>query len=301
MTSKHIAVALAVSLGVVLGCLPGLRAGEAEARSPELLALSPSICLALLMKDNTPIPLDCYSMYSSLSLRNVAALVSPNSVPPFKPDDFAGIDLDANQMHQQDGQLFILAFVSDDEPVTFTTSKGMFDSTALWGDEGRQWVCDTQDEDCDGNGVRGDGVVVAWLWPCQDGNPVAGTCLQQSKLGPGTDTVQQGTYKTTLDFTVVGEPNKIELVAAENTIQTGLDADTCPEETETKGFVNAVAVPEKTVFLARARQRRHRGNGRLCRLEDGSLAQRHRRDRSDAHARPRRSWNRHRKRHLWHG
>jgi hypothetical protein len=81
---------------------------------------------------------------------------------------------------------------------------------------------------------------------------VARTCLQKSKLGTGTVTVQQGAYKATLDFTVVGEPDKIELVPAEKTIQTGLDAKTCPKETETKGFVNAVALPEKTVFLARA-------------------------------------------------
>jgi hypothetical protein len=191
-------------------------------------------------------------MYSSLSLRNVAALVSPNSVPPFKPDDFAGIDLDANQMHQQDGQLFILAFVSDDEPVTFTTSKGMFDSTALWGDEGWQWVCDTQDEDCDGNGVRGDGVVVAWLWPCESGNPAGGTCTERSKPGPGTVTVTQGGRKMTLDFTVVGEPDDLQLVAVEDTIQTGLDPDACPQETTVAGFAQALGLPEKTVIFARA-------------------------------------------------
>ena len=79
------------------------------------------------MKDNISPPLDCYSMDDALSLQSVAALATPNSVPPFKPDDFAAIDLDANQMHKEDGQLFILAFVNNDEPVTFKTSEGMFD------------------------------------------------------------------------------------------------------------------------------------------------------------------------------
>ena len=251
MTSRHIAVAVAVSLGVVLGGLPGLRAGEeAGARSPELLALSPSICLALLMKDT--VPLDCYWMYSSLSLRNVAALVNPDSVPPFKPNDFAGIDSDANQMHNEDGQLFILAFVSNDEPVTFETSKGMFDQTSLWGDEGYKWVCDSQDEDCDGNGVRDDGVVVAWLWPCESGNPAAGTCPQRSKPGPGTVTVRQGGRKMSLDFTVVGEPHDVEVAAVEDTIQTGLDPGTCPQEKTVAKFAGALGLPEKTMVFARA-------------------------------------------------
>ena len=253
MTSKHVAVAVAVSvsLGVVLGGLPGLRAGgEAEARSPELLALSPSICLALLMEDT--IPLDCYSMNLPLSLQNVAALANPDSTPPLKPDDFAAIDLDANQMHKQDGQLFILAFVSNDSPVTFETSVGMFDQTSLWGDEGEKWVCDSQDEDCDGDGVRGDGVVVAWLWPCESGNPAAGTCTERSKPGPGTVTVRQGGRETSLDFTVVGEPDDVQLFAFEDTIQAGLDADACPQETTTTGFVKALGLPEKTVILARA-------------------------------------------------
>ncbi len=248
---KRVAVSLAVSGAVFLGGLPGLGTGEA-ARSPELLALSPSICLALLMKDNTPIPLDCYSMNLPLSLQSVAALANPDSAPPLKPDDFAAIDLDANQMHNKDGQLFILAFVKSDEPVTFKTSAGMFDSTALWGDEGREWVCDSQDEDCDGDGVRDDGVVVAWLWPCADGNPAAGTCPQTSNLGPGTVTVSQGNRTASLDFTVVGEPRRVEVVTAENAIQTGLDADTCPLETTTSGFADALPLPEKTVILARA-------------------------------------------------
>jgi hypothetical protein len=160
--------------------------------------------------------------------------------------------MDADQIHQEDGQLFILAFVSNDEPVTFETTTGMFDRTNLPGDEGYKWVCGPKDdEDCDGDGVRGDGVVVAWLWPCEGGNPSAGTCFEKSELGPGTITVQQGSHVMSLDFTVVGEPHDLQLVAVENSIQTGLDADSCPEETTAKGFAEAIGLPEKTVVLAR--------------------------------------------------
>ena len=252
---RRIVLALALSGAALLGGLPGLRAGEeAGARSPELLALSPSICLALLMRDTVSPPLDCYALDMPLSLRNVAALVNPNSVPPFKPDDFAGIDLDANQMHNEDGQLFILAFVSDDEPVTFETSKGMFDQTSLWGDEGSKWVCDTQDEDCDGNGVSDDRVVVARLWPCESGNPAAGrrACTERSKPGPGTVTVKQGGRTMSLDFTVVGEPHDVEVAAVEDTIQTGLDPGTCPQETTVAKFAGVLGLPEKTLVFARA-------------------------------------------------
>lgn len=247
---RHIALALAISLAALLGGLPGLRTGEqVGARPTDLLALSPSICLALLMDDT--IPLDCYTMYGSWSLQKVARLVNPDSAPPFEPDDFAAIDLEANQIHNEDGQLFILAFVNDDGAVTFKTTAGMFDRTSRWDDQGYEWVCDTEDEDCDGDGVRGDGVVVAWLWPCESGNPVARTCPERSKPGPGTITVQQGSRVMTLDFTVVGEPHDVELAVLENTIQTGLDADSCPQETTAKGFAEAIGLPEKTVILAR--------------------------------------------------
>jgi hypothetical protein len=191
-------------------------------------------------------------MHLPLSLRKVAALVNPDSESPFGPDDFGAIDFDADQVHSEDGQLFILAFVSNDGPVTFRTSAGLFDFTSLWGDEGNEWVCDDEDEDCDGDGLRGDGVAVAWFWSCGDGNPVARTCFARSKLGSETVTVRQGTRTTDLDFVVVGEPHDVEVVAVENTIQAGLDADACPLETTTEGFAEALGLPEKTVILARA-------------------------------------------------
>ncbi len=250
---RRIALALAISVAALLGGLPGLWTGEeATARPTDLLALSPSICIALLM-DGT-IPLDCYTMHIPYSLQSVAALAAPDSDLPLEPDDFAEIDLEANQMHNKDGQLFILAFVNDDEPVTFETSAGMFDRTSLWGDEDDEWVCDTEDEDCDDDGVAGDGVAVAWLWPCESGNPAAParTCFERSEPGPGTVTVQQGRRTMSLDFAIVGEPKDVELVVVENTIQTGLDVDSCPMEDTAEGFAEALGLPEKTVILARA-------------------------------------------------
>ena len=251
---RRVALALTITCALLLGGLPGFwQADEAGARPRDLLALSPSLCLSLLMGDT--VPLDCYAMYLPFSLQHVAALIDADNQAPFKAEDFASIDLDANQLHGEDGQLFILAFVTNDDPVTFKTSAGMFDRTSLWGDEGAEWVCDHGDEDCDGDGVRGDGVVVAWLWSCEDGNPAAGTCSETSEPGAETIDVEQDGRTMSLDFTVVGEPHTLELVVVEKTIQTGLDAETCPLETTAEGFAAAVGLPEKTTILARALDR----------------------------------------------
>jgi hypothetical protein len=251
---RRVALALTITSALLLGGTLGFwQADEAGARPRDLLALSPSICLSLLMGDT--IPLDCYAMYLPFSLQQVAALIDADNRAPFGAQDFAPIDLDGNQLHSEDGQLFILAFVTDDSPVTFKTSAGMFDRTSLWGDEGVQWVCDHGDEDCDGDGLRGDGVVVAWLWSCEDGNPAASTCSEKSQPGRETIDVEQDGRTMSLDFTVVGEPHALELVVVEKTIQTGLDAEDCPLETTAEGFAAAVGLPEKTMILARALDR----------------------------------------------
>lgn len=78
--------------------------------------------------------------------------------------DFAGLDIDANQIHF--GQAYeVMAFVKDDFPVLFKTDKGNWVGTSS-----QEYLCDTQaeDPDCDGVGVQaggmeGDGVAVARL------------------------------------------------------------------------------------------------------------------------------------------
>lgn len=246
-----------LALVILVATLPlGLRESwmneTADARPDELLALSPTVCLALLMDDT--IPLDCYTMFMPISLRSVAALASGDSDPEIRPDNFETIDLDGNQMHQRDGQLFILAFVDHDSPVTFETSSGMFDRTSLWGDEAHQWLCDVEieDEDCDSDGTLGDGVVVAWLWSCQSGNPAANTCPKRPEPGNGTVTVEQDGHERVVDFVIVGEPEELELLVVESKVQTSPDSASCDLERNPEDLAEAAALPEKTVIVARA-------------------------------------------------
>lgn len=269
---RNVALALLASAAAFLAGLPWAHETQvAEARPIEILAISPSICFSLLFQTEPDlvVPLECFDMVHTPSLATVAALAVFDNDPVeakkqldardgvedgkfrIMPDDFAAIDLDANQLHEKDGTLTILAFVNDDDPVTFETNVGTFDPTPSVGDEDDDWVCDAKDEDCDSDGVAGDGVVVAQLEPCEQRNAV-GACLARSELGPGTVTVSQERRMMSLDFAVVGEPDDVEFVVFENTVQAGLDADACEPETTLEGFIEAASAPEKTIVLARA-------------------------------------------------
>jgi Carboxypeptidase regulatory-like domain len=107
--------------------------------------------------------------------------------------DFADLDLDNNRLNQDDGELWILAFVSDDQSVYFDADEGVF---AESGYSYSTLDCpgDFADEDCDNDKTRGDGVVVATL----AGNGVAG-------LGEAIVTVTQSGVDVELAYTVVGD------------------------------------------------------------------------------------------------
>ena len=242
-------------------------AGKGRNPPNELLALSPSICFALLMKDTISPPVDCYAMDNSVSLSSVAALASPDSAPPLKPDDFAAIDSDANQMHNEDGQLFIVAFVSNDEPVTFKTSAGMFIYGGHWSSE---WVCGSEeDEDCDGDGVRGDGVAVAWLWPC-DSEYAAPTCIERSDPAPGTITVQQRTRVNELSTSPSWPAPRWPAPPRGRRHDPDRRSIPAPAPGDDNEALARRSGSRQNAILARAsRHRGHGGDRRLHRLEDG--------------------------------
>ena len=185
---RYARLALVIPAAAFLaGLIWARQAQVAQAKPIEVLAVSPSICLSLLLQlePDLVVPLQCFDMASPLSLATVAGLaVFDNDVDDdglfgvddtgevrdqldardgvadgkfrIRPDDFGAIDLDADQLHQEDGVLFILAFVNDDDPVTFETTVGTFDNPPRKvGDEHEHdddWVCDTKtrEEDCDG-------------------------------------------------------------------------------------------------------------------------------------------------------
>ncbi|HXF52250.1 MAG TPA: invasin domain 3-containing protein [Dehalococcoidia bacterium] len=246
----------------------------------EVIGISPLLCF-LLVGTNPEAgqvdPVQCQQFDTApSSLKRMDALLGDGD-GRVEPTDFTAIDLDGNQVHQMDdwagntsnsGSLWIIAFVNDDDPVTFRTSRGMF----VPGNSpppgipptssdpvDNEWTCDNrkgvlaqaEDEDCDGDGVAGDGVVVARL-RARYGDRIA-------DRGPGTVEIRQGSDVATMTFTVVGEPDSVEFLTLESTVQTGvvdLDDDgklgsegECPLETTAAGFLAANATAERAIVL----------------------------------------------------
>lgn len=112
-----------------------------------------------------------------------------------EPEDFAALDLDQNQLHPGQ-QLHVITFVDDDASVRFKTDEGEWLQTGT-----SEYICTTQDPDCDGDdSTEGDGVVVASLTVDQDVDPGTYTAVA----------IQEG-IGWPLDFNVVGAPEEVTL------------------------------------------------------------------------------------------
>lgn len=221
-------IGLAGAVVLLLLAAPGT-GRRAQAEPTTVLAIDERIC-TLLTGDVT----GCQAMSQSPDIikRVVKAATGLNDEALDKrdgredgrykllPEDFASIDLDADQLFDERGVLWILAFVDDDEPIWFETSSGKFALAVPGGPFDDEFVCaptgDILDSDC--NGVSGepsdDGVVPLAL----RSDHLAGI----APLGPGTVEVLQGGTAVTLDFTVVGEPDAVELITVESVIQNGI-------------------------------------------------------------------------------
>jgi hypothetical protein len=143
--------------------------------------------------------------------------------------------------------LWILAFVTTEAPVTFLAEEG----TLVPSDLPRVdlWTCDTdaEDADCQGAGVAGDDVVVALL-----------TGAGAAPAGATADLVveQQGVEEV-LEYTVVGVPDAIDVVALEDTVMEGTggeddddDGLTNCEELDLSDFSDEIADPTVGGLLA---------------------------------------------------
>jgi hypothetical protein len=134
--------------------------------------------------------------------------------------------------------MFFLAFVNNDSPVAFYADEGIFETTGTSSVAcGPSGPPDYQmiDEDCNGDGVKGDGVVVAKLTPTG------------GDRGPATVTVRQGMLELEEPYTIVGEARHISLNVVEPTIQTNAP-DCVMFSAETIGGV--LGSPERTVLIA---------------------------------------------------
>jgi hypothetical protein len=178
---------------------------------------------------------DVYELLCALDLRDGVI----DGFFDIVPGDFAGINLDGNQMSTTGGQLIVIAPVNDQGPVQFDTNGG-----GLFQNASQTYICTAEDSDCDDeNTLEDDGVVVAFLTAGgADPGEYAVEATQESITWP-------------VNFLITGEPHEVEFVILEPAIQTGIalgsGADDCPLATDAAGFLDALAQPVKTTVLAR--------------------------------------------------
>jgi len=145
---------------------------------------------------------------------------------------------------ETDGKLWVLTFVSNDGTVTFEADEG------VWLDSLTSAATCTgpspgDDEDCDGDGTKGDKVVVEQLL----GNDVA-------DLGDSELVATQGGVDVIYDYMVVGEPEDITLaLVPDGNVQEGVSAADCADDPhltplDSSVFTDGAAEPEKNGLLA---------------------------------------------------
>jgi hypothetical protein len=176
---------------------------------------------------------------------------------PPTPEDFtapgkdpAGVpltpmDSDAGQLHQVDGQFWVISFVSNDEPLALYADKGVFLGQGGLP-IGSNIRCgpgpvpsadfDISDEDCDNDGVKGDGVVVVALRAAN------------ASRGDANLRLRQGRLEMDAEYTIVGEPYRIELTAAKKVIQTG--AQVCNLFKNVSQYAAALGSPVRSPLTA---------------------------------------------------
>jgi len=230
---------------------PTLEPGATPAPGHEAIAINPMLCLSstafedwngdTVVDGNDTIRAlrTCSSLSDESNLRKLVTILGGDPGNP-QPEDFAPMDQDANQLHEQDGALFIISFVPNDSPVAFYADEGVFPasgrSDALCGPTA---AYDIADEDCDDDGDRGDGVVVSMLTP--DGAP----------RGPATALVRQASSQVSLGYTIVGEPWSIEFFAPKTAVEVG--AASCAGWSDESTFMAILNSPQKTPLFATVR------------------------------------------------
>jgi hypothetical protein len=244
---KPTKVALLLAVPVLAVLLAGvMRPSTARAAPKDIITINPTLCLLLSASywaDSQQGLTTCVDLKTPANLDTLVQVLRAQDEPvtTVKPEDFAEIDTDGGQIHDIDGKFFIIAFVSNDDPVGFYADKGIFQagsrSNTFCGPGGEPAGFDFVDEDCDGDGVKGDGAVVALLM------------ANGASRGEAEVRVRQGNYEMSEPYTVVGEPDRIEITPAKTTVQTGQPR--CDLFSDTASFLNALQSPETTPFTVK--------------------------------------------------
>jgi len=160
-------------------------------------------------------------------------------------DDLSGAQLGDTSTPANLNGLWVLTFVTNDGAITFEADEGVF-SPALTS----AITCDGlpapgDEEDCDGDGTKGDKIVVERLI----GNGVA-------DLGDSELVATQGSVDVIYDYVVVGDPEDITLaLVPDGNVQEGVSAADCADDPhltplDSSVFTDGVAEPEKNGLAA---------------------------------------------------
>jgi len=155
--------------------------------------------------------------------------------------DLSGAQLGDYSAASTQGKLWVLTFVSNDGALTLEANEGVWLSN---GASNTNCVA-IADEDCNDDGVKGDGVIVDLLL----GNGVA-------DLGDAQLVATQSGVDVIYDYVVVGEPQGIALaLVPDGNVQEGISAAECADDPhltplDSSVFTDGVAEPEKNGLAA---------------------------------------------------
>ena len=234
------------------------RPPAAEAKPTSIVTISWILCFTLTTEldwtgngivdaaDSTEGFIECQSLHQEVTFRNMIRTLGGDPDDP-EPEDLTTapegrtpLDSEGGQMHEKDGSLWVIAFVGNDDPASFYADEGIFTKSGR-----SDLACgplpspdyDFEEEDCNNNGVKGDGVIAVKLEP------------QGADRGPATVKVRQDALELESEYVVTGEPWNIEFAATKSVIQT--DAAACELFKTTKAFMATLGAPEKTPVTAK--------------------------------------------------
>jgi len=251
----------------------GTSTPAAQAETTQAIMITPTTCMAVLIGaiDITYAASHCGIVGGAvgfeLGLQDIETLVGDGD-GRLEAEDFASMSaLEANQIQQNDGFAWILAFVDDKAPVSFDVEQGggkLTDTTVngFASVPTPDFICAGPGSDMDCGGTSpgtDDGVVIIGLcggaYPSDPANSLtmAGcTGASSATRGEYVLTVVQERVPADISYTVVGVPRSITFQVFEDTVSTGVELpDGCPLAASVAGFTAALGRPEKTVVIAR--------------------------------------------------
>jgi hypothetical protein len=241
-------VAVALLLGVAG---TAVRSNDVQAKPSDIISIHPNVCVALIIDDvadHTALDLNGSGVSDSeddaifvchyipavpgtgLGVEaNLAEVADILGGDVNDPDTYADMVAYSGSQLGENDDLWVLTFVTNDQPVTLDADEGLWALNSLSSID-----CGTlADEDCNDDGVKGDGVVPALL----EGAGVADRGDAQ------VDATQAG-VDVLLDYTVVGDPDDITLAAVPDaTVQEGFDSGDCTD-LDLADFTDDIGKPE---------------------------------------------------------